>query len=89
MSRLPTLAAIDVGIDGYFTPSEQGDVIKGLIKWQDATHGLITFHMSTSILLRVPPGRHRIFSFRPTISCVMTAGTNFTIPAIGATDIHS
>jgi len=43
--RLPTLATIDVGIDGYFSLREQKDIIKGLVKWQDATHGLIALHI--------------------------------------------
>lgn len=44
-AKLPPLFRIDVGIDSYFSPKEKALIIESFIRWQDASHGLILFHL--------------------------------------------
>ena len=43
--RLPTLYPIDVSMDCLFTVREKEAIIESLLMWQEATCGLITFHI--------------------------------------------
>jgi len=43
--KYPPLVRIDVGIDCCFTVKEKRNIFEALIKWQDATDGLVIFHI--------------------------------------------
>ncbi|KKN70831.1 hypothetical protein LCGC14_0427230 [marine sediment metagenome] len=45
IERLPTLYPINVSIDRLFSINEKQRIIESLIWWQEATHGLVTFHI--------------------------------------------
>ncbi|MDP2685245.1 MAG: matrixin family metalloprotease [bacterium] len=42
---LPAIFQINIAIDYSFTAKEKSIILKSLINWQEATHGLIIFHI--------------------------------------------